>query len=377
MSMTPPSARYKLAILRNEMDGDHLNWLKACEQLGHRVDREVINLMEDDWSTRVRDGGFHGLLTQPTGWSTAMKALYDERIQLIDRQLGLPMIPSPAEISIYENKRRLAHWLKEHHVPHPETHVFGIADEALRFVEGATFPLVAKTSLGAGGSGVRILRSADEARHYVKSTFHGAGAPRANGPRWQKPGFAMRALRKLARPGAVIERLREYNTIRRDVQRDHVLFQRFVPHAFEWRAVRIGDSYFAHKKLLLADKASGSLLKEYGDPPKALLDFIRKLTDEHGFRSVAIDAFEVLGDDSGSLPGYLVNEIQCVFGQSDPHQMLVGGVPGRYRHIDGQWLFDPGDFNRFESYLLRLTYFLDVLDQRAASASVSAASPVR
>jgi hypothetical protein len=106
-----------------------------------------------------------------------------------------------------------------------------------------------------------------------------------------------------------------------------------------------------------------------------LLDFVRKLTDEHGFRSVAIDAFEIPASGPGTDPGYLVNEIQCVFGQSDPHQMLVNGVPGRYRSLDGQWLFEPGDFNRFECYLLRLAYFLDVLDHRSASAP--AAPPVR
>ncbi len=362
----PRSPRYRLAILRNEMDNDHALWLKACEHMADRVDREVVNLLEEDWALRVREGRYDALLMQPTGWSTRMKALYDERAGILHRQFGPRMIPSWPEIAIYENKRALAAWLRTNGIPHPETHVFDRAEDASAFVRSTRFPLVAKTSMGAGGSGVRILQSLEEALGYVDRTFHGIGAPRDSGPKWRKQGFAMRALRKLARPYAVLERLREYRSIKNDPQRDHVLFQAFVPHTFEWRAVRIGDSFFAHKKLVLAEKASGSLLKEYGDPPKDLLDFVRKVTDDHGFRSVAIDMFE------GPEGRYLVNEVQCVFGQSDPHQMIVDGVPGRYRSANGAWLFEPGEFNRFESYLLRLEYLLDVLSAPSASTAPQA-----
>ena len=364
MTMLPTRPCYRLAILRNEMDNDHAHWLMACEHLSEQVDHDVINLLDDHWTTRVREGRFDGFLAQPTGWSTRTKALYDKRAELLHREFHLPMIPSWPEIAIYENKRALAAWLNVNGIPHPETHVFENRVDAIRFLKGTRFPLVAKTSMGAGGSGVRILRSAEEAVGYVERTFNGPGAPRDSGPKWRKQGFAMRAIRKLVQPAAMLERLREYRSIKNDPQRDHVLFQAFVPHTFEWRAVRIGDSFFAHKKLVMADKASGSLLKEYTDPPRSLLDFVRGITDAHSFRSVAIDVFE---NHEG---GYLVNEIQCVFGQSDPHQMIVDGVAGRYRWVQDAWLFEPGDFNRFESYLLRLEYMLDIVSasSRASTA---------
>lgn len=355
--------RLRLVILRNEVDSDHLPWIRACEHMADRVNHTVIDLTKDDWLLRFNEGHFDAVLTQPTGWSTAMKALYDERITRIRECHHLPMIPSVSEILIYENKRALAAWLKTNGIPHPETHVFSHATAASAFIRTAMFPLVAKTSLGAGGSGVRILRSAANAAAYVERTFNGSGAPRDVGPKWQKPGFAKRVLRKLADPAAALARLREYRALNNDVQRDHVLFQAFIPHSFEWRVVRIGDSFFAHKKLVAADKASGSLLKEYGDPPKPLLDFTRELTEAHGFRSVAVDIFEAPGG------GYFVNEIQCVFGQSDQHQMIVNDLPGRYRWVNDAWLFEPGDFNRFECYLLRLEYMLDVLSAAPAQTS--------
>ncbi len=363
--MTEQPQRHRLAILRNEMARDHLQWLEACEQVAHRITWDVIDLTAHDWWLRLCEDRYDGLLTQPTGWSSRMKALYDDRIARIERELHLPMIPGRSEIMIYENKRALASWLGAHAIPHPGTHVFDSPDEALRFLEGTALPLVAKTSMGAGGSGVRVLRSVEEAKKYVLATFHGQGAPRASGPKWKSPGFMLRALRKLSDPARLIERLRAYRSIRNDAQRDHVLFQAFVAHRFEWRVVRIGDSFFAHKKLVQGEKASGSLLKEYGDPPLALLEFVRELTQRHGFRSVAVDVFE------NPAGGYLVNEIQCVFGQSDPYQMMVNGEPGRYRHHQGAWHFEPGDFNRFGSYLLRLEYFLDLLDVRQVPAASS------
>jgi len=350
--------RPHLAILRNEVAADHANWLLACAERAYRITHAVIDLSKEGWREAVLNGGFDGLLAQPSGWSAAARDRYAERIAELAQATDLPMIPSAAEIAIYENKRVLASWLAENRIPHPDTRVFDNAEEAVAFVRSAVYPLVAKTSIGAGGRGVRVLQNAEEALGYVDSTFNGQGAPRSTSPKWRGGALLARGLRKLTDPAALIERARNYGTLRADVQRDHVLFQAFVPHSFEWRAVRIGDSFFAHKKLAHDGKASGSLLKGYGDPPKPLLDLVRDITDAHGFRSVAIDLFE---DTAG---GYLVNEIQCVFGQSDPHQMLVDNVPGRYLWTGTSWEFQAGDFNRFECYLLRLDDLLTRIAER-------------
>ncbi|NLJ42868.1 MAG: hypothetical protein GX431_04355, partial [Bacteroidales bacterium] len=115
---------------------------------------------------------------------------------------------------------------------------------------------------------------------------------------------------------------------------------------------RIGDSFFAHKKLKKGEKASGALLKVYDNPPLALLDFVKEITDRHGFYSQAIDIFE-------SERGYLVNEMQCIFGQSDPYQMLVDEKFGRYFFNENNWVFEKGDFAKNECYNLRLEFVLN------------------
>ena len=62
------------------------------------------------------------------------------------------------------------------------------------------------------------------------------------------------------------------------IQKEFVILQQFIKHDYEWRVVRIGNSFFAHKKLLHGDKASGSLLKGYENPPITLFDFVKKIT---------------------------------------------------------------------------------------------------
>ena len=59
--------------------------------------------------------------------------------------------------------------------------------------------------------------------------------------------------------------------------------------------------------------------------------------------------------------GYLVNEMQCIFGQSDSFQMLNDNKPGRFRNFDGRWVFEEGNYNSNESYNLRVEWILDNL----------------
>jgi hypothetical protein len=43
--------------------------------------------------------------------------------------------------------------------------------------------------------------------------------------------------------------------------------------------------------------------------------------------------------------------------------MLINGQPGRYIFEEGQWIFEPGDFNKHESFLLRLETFINLLSR--------------
>lgn len=342
----------KLAILRNEVPEDHVLWEKACREREDMVDWRVIDLTRADWLDQLRSWPCDGYLASPPGWTTPFKILYDERIRVLSG-IGAPFIfPAPGEIDLYENKKYLAYWLEANQVPHPKTRVFYFEQEALAFARQARLPQVGKTNLGAGGSGVVVLHTQETLEHYIRQLFSGEGVAPSSGPKWRRKGFWGRALRKLAHPRGALARIREYQHQARELQKDYVLLQEFIPHEFEWRVVRIGDSFFAHKKLVSGEKASGSLLKGYENPPLSLLDFVRTLTDRHRFYSQAVDIFETPDGQ------YLVNEMQCIFGQSDPYQMLVDGQAGRYRYVEEAWVFEAGDFNGLECFRLRLEHVL-------------------
>ena len=97
-------------------------------------------------------------------------------------------------------------------------------------------------------------------------------------------------------------------------------------------------------------------MKGYDPVPVSLLEFIRETTERTGLSSVSIDLFERDGQ-------YLVNEIQCFFGQSDPYQMLVDSVAGRYRFLGQKWVFEAGDFASNACYDLRLEHALGLIRQ--------------
>ena len=344
--------------MQNEVPDDHQQWLNACRERQDQVSWIEIDITRSDWLESIKGQALDGLLATPPAFTMPFETLFDERVSILAEELKMPVYPSLTEIRIYENKKYLAYWLKAHEVACPKTWVFYYEKEALNFLEKAEFPIVGKTNIGASGRGVIILKDRKSARRYVENLFSGKGAQRSVGPRWKKRGFVLRLIRKIMQPKAFAMKLKQYQRVRADVQSDFVLLQEFIPHDFEWRCVRIGDSYFAHKKIKAGDKASGTLIKGYETPPIYLLDFVRELTEKHQLFSQAVDVFFTPEHE------ILVNEMQCLFGQSDPYQMLINDQPGRYIYQRGQWVFEPGDFNRFESYLLRLDHFLELLKKR-------------
>jgi glutathione synthase/RimK-type ligase-like ATP-grasp enzyme len=344
-------------ILRNEDPYDHELWVKACKEHAQYIDYHIVDLTASDWLEKIRSLPCDMLLTKPGGKTRAYKQLYDERLQILVNELGYSCFPSLREVLIYENKSYLAYWLKANDIPHPKTAIFYNRKEAESFIAQASFPIVAKLNIGASGHGIEILKSKQDAKKYIQQVFTKGKSPRT-GPKLKKGKLFRRAWNKLSNPKTLVNKLKTYKEISADTQKHFVIFQEFIPHDYEWRVVRIGDSFFAHKKLKTGSKASGSLIKGYENPPLKLLDFIKKITDRQGFYSQAIDIFE------DKHKGYLVNEMQCIFGQSDPYQMLVDDQPGRYIYENNRWKFEPGDFNQNESYNLRVHFAIKQIAEK-------------
>lgn len=350
------SGRISAVILKNEIRDDHLLWVNACEKYDSQIEYRVVDLTQNNWFEMIHQKPFDVLLAKPVGANSLFKQLYDERIYILAKSLGCEVFPSLDEILIYENKRFLSYWLKANKIPHPRTDVFYDESEALSALSNLQLPLVAKTNIGGAGSGVVVLSGRQAAVDYLQKAFRGKGAHQRTGPNLSRGGLFKRGMAYLANPPKILDKIFLYRLRAKMPQRGFVIFQEFVKHNFEWRVVRIGDSFFAHKKMTVNGKASGALIKGYDDPPLELLDFVRQITDKYHFYSQAVDIFE-------SDNGFMINEMQCIFGQSDPHQMIIGGKPGRYRFIKNEWVFEEGSFNTNKSFDLRVLYVIERFNQ--------------
>lgn len=350
---------YYFAILRNESEQDHLDWIEACEQMGREVRYKVIDITVANWLEKVLKEDFDCLLTRPPGQVNIFKNLYDERIYILHKVLGKKIYPTYEEILIYENKKMLSYWLKANKIPHPKTYVFYFKKEALDYAKSCDLPIVAKTSIGAAGSGVRIFYNQKDIENYIDRAFSGKGVSRSWGPNLRKEDIAKRTINRLKNiPGFIRYMRKKRKSATIDPQKEFVIFQEYIKCDFEWRCVRVGDSYFAHKKLGgRGTKISGTSRVSWDGPSGELLDFVKEVTEKGGFFSQAVDIFE-------PEPGkFLVNEMQCFWGSKNPHQMIIDGKPGRYIYNNG-WVFEAGFFNTINSYDLRLSHVIRLLDDK-------------
>ncbi len=329
----------KIGIL-NDFKGQHVVAIKACQELN--VDYEEIDIISSNWINNIKTSKCDGFLAKPPCRKDVWKRLYDERLYFINVLMGKPIYPSLNEIYLYENKRNMAYWLEINEIPAPKTWVFYDRGEALRFLEAYDdFPLIFKTNIGSAGIGVKILETKRHAKRIVNKTF-------------TKLRFYNRGYTKWGKKWGIPYPLLD------DRQFDNVLFQEKIDVKWEWRGVKIGESYFAHKKLEgTKGMHSGSGLANYDTPPLEVMDFIKYVCDLGQFNSMNVDFFE---DKNGD---YYVNELQTMFGSRiKPYQMCVDGEPGRYVYDNGSWVFEPGMFNQNNSFNLRVQDFVRILEQQ-------------
>ncbi|MBM3405369.1 MAG: hypothetical protein FJY10_10835 [Bacteroidetes bacterium] len=325
----------KLGILRSFTKDDKYtkSYEEACEELGFEY--IVLNILSDNWIEEIRNAGVDGILVRVIGNIPEQKQMFDERLRIICKDLKIPIYPSLDELYLYENKRMYSYWLTAHHYPHAPTHVFYTKKDALDYLRGAEFPLVFKTNSGASSSGVEIVRNKFWARLNVHQIF-GMFDPRLSLGKV-----------KLGRIGAL--RFPKFGM----AQKHYVIIQDFIPIKWEWRIIKIGNTYSGHQKLLKGNFASGSDRVGWVDPPKTLLHLVKEICEVGQFDSLAMDVLE-------SLDGkFYINELQSLFGSYLPFQMKINDVPGRYQFVDNDFIFQEGIFHGKGSNLLRVEDFVN------------------
>jgi len=311
---------FRIGIIKNSMQA-HGSYVAACLEMG--VPFRVIDITKSDWLDRVRESSCEAILVWGDPYLSIWNSMIKDRIEILDREMGITVFPTTREMWFYEDKRRLAYWLATNAIPHPRTWVFYDLDECRQFVASCDLPIVFKASFGAVASGVRLFHDRDKLRRFVGKVFEKGILPN---------GFD-----------------------RRDRQWGTVLLQEYVSVAKEWRLVRIGDSFFGHVKGCVGGFHSGSGVVEWDVPEERHLNFLLEVTEKGKFRSMDVDVFETT---DGRL---LVNELQAVFGASHSvDQMRKDGIAGRFIQKAGssEWMFEAGDFARNACANERVRYLI-------------------
>ncbi|MGI2153082.1 ATP-grasp domain-containing protein [Shewanella oncorhynchi] len=288
----------------------------ACED--NNVDFVEINIMSPEWMVECQDD-IDGYLIRPPCSYQEHKCIFDERIYFLNEVLGKPIYPSFKELYTYENKRNMHLFLSGHGIRHANTKVYMRKEEALVNLDSLQFPIVSKSNIGASGSAVQIIKNK---RHYVRlvNQVFGRFSPELSFgwfPVGKKCGIP------LPRFGRA--------------QKHYLLTQEFLNIKWEWRMIRIGDSYIGHQKLLGDNGfASGSELVGWERPSDELLWLLHNATEKMGMRCMTLDIFETANGE------FYVNEMQAIIGAYRPYQMKVDGKPGRFILRDGEFQFEEG-----------------------------------
>ena len=326
----------KIGILKSH-NRDYKLYVEACEKLG--IEYKIVDFIGKDWIKECLESGCDGFMARPPCDYQERKAVYDERLMFLNRNMGKPVYPGVDECLFYENKRSLVNWLDYYKLPHPHTVVLGSRKEALDYVEHAKYPFVSKRAIGSAASGVIIVKSKIHAKVLVNQFFG-----------WGVPGFTLGKIywswvkKKYLLPSLGTE------------QKHYMICQDFCDVRWEHRIIRIGNTVLGYRKVVGKHGfASGSGLAAWGEPPREVLDMVRDITDKFGFRSIAIDIFET-GDGK-----YLINEMQALFGSVERSLLNIDGKDGRYVYENGEYKFEEGYYNVKRCYELRVLDFVDCL----------------
>ncbi|EGR2849326.1 hypothetical protein KZN62_001997 [Vibrio cholerae] len=286
--------------------------------LENNVDFKEIDFMSPSWLDEC-DSEIDGYLVRPPCLYEEHKSIFDERVYFISKILKKPIYPSFDELFTYENKRNMHLFLKGYNLPHAKTQVFMRKSEALDLLDEIKFPVVSKSNIGAGGSAVRVIKTKREYKRLVNRVFG-----------YIHPEFTLGWFPILNKNNIPSPRFGR-------AQKHYLIIQEFLKIKWEWRMIRIGDSYIGHQKLIGDNGfASGSELVGWEKPSDELLNLLRDTTERMGMRCMTLDIFETL---DGS---YYINEMQAIIGAYRPYQMKIDGKPGRFIYKDGAFKFEEG-----------------------------------
>lgn len=269
-------------------------WIDYCRR--KNIPFKIVDCRDSDIIDQLE--GCKGLMWN---WD-----LTDFRASLFSRQLtqsienkGIRIFPDVNTSWHYDDKVGQKYLLEAINAPLIKSHVFYTKQDALQWVETASFPKVFKLRCGAGSSNVKLVKSKDYARRLIRKAFGKGFKPidpigRVKERFWMlRRDRNMEAMKKFAGGIArlVLPKEKEKFAPR---EKGYIYFQDYVPNnGHDVRVVVINNRCFALRRFCRPGdfRASGSGLLSY-DPVSIDLQMIKlafETARKLGSQSMAFD----------------------------------------------------------------------------------------
>lgn len=279
--------------------GFHEKWVEYIHKYGY--DTKRVDFLGSHIFKNIEECSaimWH-LSMLPTHLSAASAIL-----NAIEHNHIIPVFPNWKTRWHFEDKIAQYYLLKALNIPIPETNVLWDKEEALQFVEEASFPLVFKLARGAASINVEKILDRKHARNIVLDAFSGSGILSEPGyfPVRRRDGYARfrnRLANVLVRlmTGSRYILIGKLPPLPRDwwmPEKNYVLFQELlVGNDYDTRVTIIGDRAFAFRRLNRSNdfRASGSGSINH-DPSMIDLNAVEiafDISSKCGFQSMAYD----------------------------------------------------------------------------------------
>jgi glutathione synthase/RimK-type ligase-like ATP-grasp enzyme len=274
-------------------------WIAYCELQG--IHYKVVNCLDSDIMKQLSSSA--ALLWH---WSHG-----DPRDQLMARNvimaaeaMGVTVFPSVSTCWHFDDKIAQKYLLEAIGAPLVPTYVFYDLEEALRWIDRASFPKVFKLRKGAGSSNVRLVPSATEARALAERAFSAGFSPVSHYGQdalkryriAKRRGDLLNVVRRIPRVLATIQN----NKRMMGREKGYVYFQDFIPgNDFDTRVTVIGNRAFGFTRNVRPSdfraSGSGDIVYDAGRIKQECVEIAFDVTRKVGSQSMAFDF--VLAED--------------------------------------------------------------------------------
>ena len=284
----------------------------------NNIDYDFYNPLLSNW---IKEAKKFDLIVWHTSSDPSTQETAEGKIYILEK-MGIRCFPSFNEVWSYENKIRANYLYELYELPSIPTFITHSKQEALKYLDKASFPIISKISTGSSSYGVDKIDSIEEGKKLVEQAFSYKG---------KQTYFKYLS------------------------QKDYVYFQEFIEDAtYDLRIICIGDELLGYYRYPNKGdfRASGAGNYEKKEIPVEALDLAYKVREKFGAACLATDLVY-----SKKRNQFLIIESSIFIGVDTCEQLSIDGVPGKYiQRGNGDYEFVPG---RFWIQELALKYFIE------------------